>query len=301
MSKNKVLKTKADRIPDIRDGIGIWTKEQIIQMVIRGDEGKALEQSLKTAIDKFYEPSQLEQMANYEITTTTASKSDLKQKTSRKRVTVHLGLMKQQELKFPDMLFEEDGIKKKKKETFYDLLRKFYEGFFDDNEKVKIAKALQDESVIHIAVYNHVKTKSKNVFWEKNELIAAASFLIPENQMASLVLYMCVSNLKFEKTQTRPPKDVNNPSIATPETTVQKNYKLGSFLLCMIQKIHYDCRGNNFNILAEVNVQIDDKTNQDIGPTKFYRKNFCKAVNQKDPENPIIYEYRDDKSKRLFT
>lgn len=271
-----------DLRPKLDDSLGNWSKVQIINL-IRSNDAQLLHQSLLAATAKFFQPSNLKEMAQ----TTILSKDKHNNAKKKIRIKIHLGRTDQHEKNFSRIHQATQYTHK----TFTDQMVDFYDSLFNSKEKDSIRKVMENKESFHLVIYDRLKLKGVTrgaKCKDHDVVIAAASFMFADQ--AVLLNWMGVSKIPFEKKET----SVHENSLRPSETkNYQKHYHLGTFLLCAVQKILWFFQGT-FNVVAQVNHLKDQ------GAIMFYRKNFFVAAWRDDPTGKIVANLRNKHKEHLL-
>jgi hypothetical protein len=260
-----------DRRPKLDDSFGLWTKEQIL-LLLNSNSCRLLKQPLNTATAHFFQPQKLKEMSDKEVRTV-----DNTGARRIKRVTLHLGTTEHHQKEFGNI---KKGIEPRH-ETFADSLKYFYAGLFNSKEDESIQKILENKAALHLVIYNKIRLKGprrQSKIIEHDMILAAASFSLASKSV--LLNWMGVADQPFIDKA-----DVHESDLSGTKGTCQKEYQLGTFLLCCIQKISWFFL-NNCNVVVQVNNQ------RETGTTMFYRKNFFVACWKDDDTAHLITEQR---------
>ena len=269
-----------DRRPLLNNPLGLWTKDQgkglwkpdQLQLLLtkpkdavqskdaaKSKDAVLLQQTLKQASQNFYQPTELKLLADATIR---KDATDVAKKDTMQRVTVHLGTREQHEKNFSNIKKAPNPPYK----TFKEMLAQFYNQLFSVDESTHVDKVMENETILHIVVYNRVRVKhalkNKNIQYEFDMVVGAASFMFAPS--SCLLNYLGVTRFKFDSSPASIAKSLRDVSL---KTTMQRSYKLGTFLLCCVQRVTYMFL-ETFDVIAEVNVSNTQ------GAYLFYRKNF---------------------------
>ena len=277
-SKNRVS------LPSEPTDIGQWKENEMsLSTIYDSNKNCLLSQDLFEASFKFYSNlslkllSELKTTTYDEVTKLLVPKAKLGSPSKNRRFIVDVGHHKYHEDNYtnrPCMRLHNREVEQH--DSFREAIENHYQWCFKSNEIPFIAKALDRENIIHVVIYNRFYKTINRVGKEVEpiyKLVAAATFVIADS--SSTLLYIGVNGDDFFKS------DYYQFVGTTKQKPIQyKNQSLGTFMLCMVQKIVY-CVTNSHAVIAQV------KNHKDEGAIYYYLQRYFKIIHQ---AHHLIYE-----------
>jgi hypothetical protein len=266
-------------IPKENNHIGSWKNEQIAQCTNSSiPNNSILTQDLYSASYKFFLTEKLKSLASlqhstFDETTNTLLKKKSSIPSQTRRFIIDIGHHQLHEQNFCNRTciknLQEDH------RSFHSMISTHYKWCFAAEEASYIDKILENNTNLqHCVIYNrYFRPKVRNntdIVEPVYYVAAAATFLIAKS--SSTLLYLGVSNDTFARSDKITDVYVAQKRQGKHSKNYYKGHNLGSYLLCLIQKITF-CVTQNYSIVTQV------KNHQTNGAVYFYLKHYFFIAN----------------------